>query len=104
MPYTITSNSPLDIRLGEKDKVYSILQDIALLLSTKKGSIPMYRDFGIPMEWIGRPLAVAETLVYQEVSDALEAFESRVSLLGVKLIKSQSDFGKMDIQVEVDIL
>lgn len=101
MNYTIKSTDNYTLTLAQNEETASILQNIALLLNTKKGTMPMYREFGLPMEFIDKPIDVAETMAYLEVSDAIEEFEPRAMLKDVTLNKSSS--GQIHITVEVSI-
>ena len=51
MRYEIRSDRPLPLTLLEQDETHRVLQNAALLLSTKKGTVPLYRDYGLPMEF-----------------------------------------------------
>lgn len=101
MNYTINSADNYTLTLVQTKETASILQNIALLLNTKRGTMPMYRDFGLPMEFVDKPIDVAETLAYLEISDAIEKFEPRATLKDVTLNKNSS--GQMHITVEVSI-
>lgn len=101
MDISVNSNEDHAVQLQENDTVRSIIQNIALLLNTKKGTIPMYRDFGLPMEFIDKPIDVAETMAVLEISEALEKFETRAKLKNLSLEKSKD--GKMVIIVEVTV-
>lgn len=101
MNITVNSNEDYSVVFQENDAARSIIQNIALLLNTKKGTVPMYRDFGLPMEFIDKPVDVAETMAVLEVSEALEKFETRAVLKDLSLEKSKD--GKMVIIVEVTV-
>ena len=101
MDITVNSNEDHSVQLQENNTVRSIIQNIALLLNTKKGTVPMYRDFGLPMEFIDKPIDVAETMAVLEISEALEKFETRAKLKDLSLDKSKD--GKMVIIVEVTV-
>lgn len=101
MDITVNSNEDHSVQLQENNTVRSIIQNIALLLNTKKGTIPMYRDFGLPMEFIDKPIDVAETMAVLEISEVLEKFETRAKLKNLSLEKSKD--GKMVIIVEVTV-
>ncbi len=101
MVYRISNRNPIDYTLVENDEVTSILQDIALLLQTKKGTCPMYREFGLPMEWVNKQVPIAEVMAAQEVEDAIEEFEIRVNLLNVD-VTGDLRTGKLYIEVEVE--
>lgn len=101
MDITVNSNEDYSVEFQENNTVKSIIQNIALLLNTKKGTNPMYRDFGLPMEFIDKPIDVAETMAVLEISEALEKFETRATLKNLSLEKSKD--GKMVIVVEVTV-
>ena len=101
MTYKVNSANSYSLSLQQDSKVFSVLQNIALLLNTKRGTVPMYRDFGLPMEFVDKPIDVAENMAYVEISDALEEFEPRAKLEDVYFDKTAN--GKMTITVEVSV-
>lgn len=101
MTAIIDSSKNYSQTFQENDTVQSVIQNIALLLNTKKGTVPMYRNFGLPMEFIDKPIDVAETMATVEISDALEEFEPRAELSDLTITKTAD--GKMAIIVEVVI-
>lgn len=99
--YTIRSDTPPDYTLCENDTAASVLQNIALLVATKQGTVPGYREFGLPMRFIGMPERIASTVAAQEVVDAVEQFEPRATLNEVQT--QYADGGKMVLILEVAI-
>lgn len=85
----------------EDDTAKSVIQNIALLLCTKKGTVPMYREFGIDMEFIDKPIDIAEAIAYKEVTEALERFEPRAKLKNLTFKLSKE--GRMSLAVEVTV-
>ena len=53
--YLVSANDLTAISLGEQDTVASVLQNIAVILSTPKGTVPGYREFGIDISDILEP-------------------------------------------------
>lgn len=102
MLYRISTDNPVPLSVCENDEVRSILEDIALICSTKKGTVPGYREFGIPMNFIGRPMNAAETIAVQEITEAIAEFEVRAVLKSVDF-EGVTEFGKYKITVEVEI-
>lgn len=102
MTYTISTAKPVDYSVCENDVQKSVLQNVALLISTKRGTVPMYRSFGLPMEFIGRPLHVAETIAASEVQDAITEYEKRVAVKDVALA-SDAVTGEMHLEVTIEI-
>ncbi len=101
MNYTVRSDAPPDYSLCENDTAASVLQNIALLVATKQGTVPGYREFGLPMRFIGMPEKIASTVAAQEVVDAIEQFEPRATLNGVEAQFAEG--GKMVLILEVAI-
>lgn len=101
MVYKVNSEDEYSLELKQEKTVESVLQNIALLLNTRRGTAPMYREFGLPMEFIDKPIEVAETIAFSEISDAFEKFEPRAVLKNVYFTKNAD--GRLGITVEVDI-
>ncbi len=101
MVYKVDSSEDYSLSLQQNTEISSVLQNISLLLNTKKGTSPMYRDFGLPMAFVDKPLEIAETIAFVEISDAIEQFESRAKFKDLSLKKMPD--GRIAIIVEVSI-
>lgn len=102
MTYKINSADSYSLDLDQSDEVLSVIQNVSLIINTKKGTIPMHRDFGLPMEFVDKPLDVAETIAVAEITDALEKFEPRAKLENLTFEKTKD--GEMSLVVEVSIV
>lgn len=87
--------------LQEINEVQSILQNIALILRTRKGTVPMSRDFGLAQEFLDKPIDIAESLAFSEIMDAIEEYEPRAKLNDVTFRAAEN--GAIIIDVEVNI-
>lgn len=83
MLYTVTNTDPPEYSLVENDTTRSILQNVQLIFTTRKGTVPMYREFGLPMDFLDMPATLAEGIAVVEITDAIELFEPRAKLVGV---------------------
>lgn len=101
MTYTVTAGESLT--LNETDTVASVLQNVAIILSTRRGSCPMYRDFGISMDFLDRPMPVAKTLAYAEIKEAIETYEPRAQVVNITFSESPEAPGQLSPVVEVNI-
>lgn len=97
----INSADDYKLKFEQDNKVLSVVQNISLLLNTKRGTVPMHREFGLPMEFVDKPIDVAETIAFAEISEAIEQFEPRANLVDIAFEKTES--GTMSIVVEVSI-
>ena len=101
MTYKVTVTGAEGIALGESDTVKSVLQNISIILRTRRGSVPHYRQFGLPMGFLDRPITAARPLVFAEVKEAVERFEPRAEVMRVDV---RADItGRLSPVVEVRI-
>ncbi|MDE6260405.1 MAG: GPW/gp25 family protein [Oscillospiraceae bacterium] len=103
MSYTVSATDLGDIRLNEREEVNAVLQNIALILATPKGSVPMYRDFGLSQEFLDRPMPVARVMMITEVREAIELWEPRATVTDIQFANDPLEPGKLIPTVEVEI-
>ncbi len=102
MKYTLTSGNHIPFTLTENNREKSILQNLSILLATRKGTVPMYRDFGIDQSFIDKPQSVVQALALIAVTDAVEKYEPRAKVVGVS-VGHDGVSGKTEIIVEVEL-
>lgn len=101
MAYTVRPQSG-GLVLNQQDRTKSILQNIAIILRTCQQSVPLYREFGLPMRFLDRPMTAALPTLIVEVREAIQRYEPRVELLTVNVTQDAS--GVLTPEVEVEIL
>ena len=102
MTYTV-SEKAYPIRLGVTDKTESVLQGIALILGTRKGSVPLYRDFGIPWDFLDRTVPDGKTLMFAKVREAIMEYVPEAELIGLNFADDPDDPGHTYPVAEVTI-
>jgi hypothetical protein len=102
MSYTVSASRKSGIRLNEPDRVESILQNIAVILMTRQGDVPLFREFGLPMKFVDRPMNAAAPAMIVEIREAIQRFEPRAELVSVKF--NQDAHGILSPEVEVNII
>lgn len=55
-----------------------ILQNVRMILSTPKGSVPLNRQFGIDMSSLDKPIEIIENVFTAAIIEAIQASEPRV--------------------------
>lgn len=103
MSYKVSAMDWSDLCLNEQDTVKSVLQNIALILSTPKGSIPLYRSFGLPTDFRDKPLPIAKSMMVAHVRETVEEWEPRATVIGVTFTENVSQPGVLIPTVEVEI-
>lgn len=103
MSYQVTAEDAKELTLNEEDAVKSVLQNVALILATAKGSLPMYRDFGLNWSFLDKPIRIAKVLMASEIKEAVERWETRATVLNVGFREEPERPGVLIPVVEVDI-
>jgi len=103
MSYFVSIKDDRGISLNEKDTVKSVLQNIKIILLTRQFSVPLYRDFGLPMQFLDRPMVAAKALLIAEIKDAIAEYEPRATVIDIAVEADLSSPGKLNAIVEVDI-
>lgn len=80
--FSLTAN-PKKINLQPENEIEEIMQNINTLLQTPKGSVPLYRDFGLNTTLGDEPLLVAKARVSSEVFHVIEKYEPRVKVMEI---------------------
>lgn len=103
MSYFVSTMDFGSITLNENDTVKSVLQNVKIILMTHQFSVPLYRNFGLPMQFVDRPMAAARPLLIAEINDAISEYEPRATVLNVSLETDMKVPGKLIATVEVEI-
>ena len=69
MSFTVSATDLGHLRFNEQETVNSVLQNIAVILTTPKGTVPLYRDFGLDMSFVDKPRPVAEVMMVAPVRE-----------------------------------
>ncbi len=101
MSYIATMNDKI---ADNTDTVRSILQNVQNILRTPKGTVPLYRDFGVNMDFLDLPPITAELHMRAEIRESVEKWEPRVSVRKITLDHAEIIKGKLGAEVEVEIV
>lgn len=103
MEYTVSATDLTKIRLDEEDEIKEVLRNVAVILATPKGSVPMYRSFGLDMSFLDKPMNVAKNLAVIPVREAIEEWEPRAIYKDMTLFQDPSNPGKLSFNVLIEI-
>jgi|GEM_PF-2809498 len=59
------------------------IQQIYIVLSTTRGEVPCYRDFGVDREYLHKPVLVAKTMYAAAIFEAITRYVDGVTVTGV---------------------
>lgn len=103
MVYRVTSAGANDIRLGKQGGARDILRNIALLLATPKGSVPLCRDYGIDWSILDLPVSHASARIVPEAREAIEEWVSGAEFLSARCEPDPNEPGRLLAVVNVEI-
>ncbi len=103
MAYVVTAFSLKKINLAPESTVEEVLQNVAMIISTPKFSVPLDRGFGLAQRFIDKPIQTAQPILISEVLDAIEEYEPRADVENVSFVLGGNP-GKMIPIVEVNII
>lgn len=89
MKFNISLNDEINFMPGSETE--EILQNVRTILSTRVGTVPLHRDFGISWEHVDKPLPVAQALMRSAIIEAIEEFEPRATVDSVEFEESIDD-------------
>lgn len=67
-----------------EDPATEIKQNVALFLSTRRGTVPMYRGYGLPGDFLDKPTPAAKAMLTAAVVEGLREYEPRCRVTAVQ--------------------
>jgi len=102
MVRTITVDEKFIINLTPATLIEEVLQNVAMIISTVRNTVPLFRDFGISATALDKPTIAAESILIAEIYDAIEMFEPRAEIISVSFVRDET-LGRLIPRLEVGI-
>lgn len=64
----------------------TLRQELNMLLSTRAGSVPVIRDYGMSWQCLDAPPEVAESLFYQELLQKTEKYVPDIKIVEIEFV------------------
>ena len=72
--------------------VDEVLQNVAMILTTPKGTVPLRRDWFVNLSFLSTPTPAAQVRVASEIFQAIRRHEPRARIVGpVRFIQSDTE-------------
>ncbi len=83
-----------------------IAQNIKIIITTRKGTVPLDRAFGLNMDFVDRPLPVAKAMARAAIAEAVHKYEPRVRVTRIDWKETETDamIGRLAPLVSIKIL
>ena len=102
MTYTVTEDMTKEINLAPETERDEILQNVAMILSTPKHTVPLDREFGLSKGAVDRPMSVVRSILVGELHEQIERYEPRAKIENITFEEDHKQ-GKLYPKVEVSI-
>lgn len=99
---TINMAASAQIRIGATG-LAQLEQEIRTLLGTRKGSVPLDRDFGLSWDYLDLPLTEAMQHMVAEIGQKLEKYVPRIKVRDIAFTSSDPVEGLLLPIVTVEI-
>lgn len=90
-----------DIDFAPLSAVEEIAQNVKIICTTPKCSVPMDREFGIGAEMLDRPTPKAMALIQAEIIQAVKKYEPRCRVKKVSFDGNSN--GRLNMKVRISI-
>lgn len=102
----IISNKSSNYNLLPSSTHEEIAQNISVILSTYKGTVPLNREFGLNTSFIDMTTKSGINIAKFHIGQAINKYEPRVEVINISIIKNDESAidGDFEIKVEVKIL
>lgn len=87
MQYMITTAGAVDF--APSSEIAEIIQNVRTIITTRIGSVPLDRNFGVAWDFIDQPLALAKMQLRVLVIDAIEKYEPRAKVEAVEFEENE---------------
>ncbi len=80
MSYIVRGDGLTNINISPESTVEEVLQNVAVLISSPKFSVPLDRGLGLAQGFIDKPIQVAQSILISEVIEAVQEYEPRAQI------------------------
>lgn len=76
-----------------------LAQEIRTVLATRKGSVPLDRDFGLTWDHVDMPMNMATQSMIAEIGQQLERYVPRIRVTDISFVNNAANGGAMEGQL-----
>lgn len=91
------------LRYYESDTDRAILQNVEIIMTTPKGTVPLCLDFGVDQSFIDYPVSEARIRMIAPIRESIEEWEPRVRVISVKDTVNPLEPNRLSPTAEVTI-
>lgn len=101
MTYEISGGETPPLNLAPVTLAEEVLQNVRMIISTVKYSVPMDREFGIDGAVVDRPINIAKARITNEIFRAVRRYEPRAVIESIDFDGDES--GRLTPTIKIQI-
>ncbi len=101
MTYEISGGEMPPLNLAPATLAEEVLQNVRMIISTVKYSVPMDREFGIDGTVVDRPINIAKAHLSNEIFRAVRRYEPRAVIESIEF--NGDEIGKLTPTIKIQI-
>lgn len=90
MDFVVDTTLPARVTIGARGLV-GLAQEVRTLLATRKGSVPLDREFGVDWSFVDSPVSAAMPRIVAEYARQIERYVPRVRVLSITFAPARSE-------------
>lgn len=96
----------VSVNFSPSSELEEILQNVRTIIGTRKGTVPLDRDFGLDWSFVDKPINVAQALVSAEVAKQVRKHEPRARIISISLVEdlTGASDGKLIPKVTIGVV
>ncbi|WP_295163446.1 GPW/gp25 family protein [Selenomonas sp. F0473] len=71
------------INFAPQNVLEEVIQNVRTILTTRRGSVPLDRDFGMNTDFVDQPVSRVRAILLTEIIETVERYEPRVKVIEV---------------------
>lgn len=94
---------PAEVNFAPATELEEVVQNLRTILSTAVGTVPLDRDFGVPVDLIDQPMPVAQAKLTAQIVKAVHKYEPRATVKRVTYTGDADGRLVPKLEVEIDV-
>ena len=91
-----------EININPETLIEEVVQNVAMILATRKGTVPLDRDLGLSQTFVDEPMNLAKVMIISEIMEEVGEYEPRATIKGVTFKRGRTVDALVPV-VEVDV-
>ncbi len=101
--YILDFEEEKDYSLTPTTLAEEVLQNVRFIVKTRKGSVPLFRDFGVDWNFLDRPIAEARLMAIPDIISEIQTREPRAEIVDISYKGTNAEDGKIKLKLTIRV-